>query len=142
MRISSKGCYAVAALTEMALSESNEPIAVATLAQKLQISKIYLEQVFSILKRSGLLVSTKGAQGGYTLSTNPARITLFDILSPIELALFESAEKSLENIPAEKSFIINKLVFEPLDENIKKTLKSVTLGDLTEEAKQTNMYFI
>jgi Rrf2 family protein len=131
---------------ELAAEEKNAPVAVTTLATRLGISKIYLEQVFSIIKRSGLIISTKGAQGGYTLSGSPDRITLYDILSPIEAALFETAEKSLENIPPEQGFIISKLVFEPLDEAARTSLKSVTLADLTEEAKKRqtseNMYHI
>ncbi|MCL2225540.1 MAG: Rrf2 family transcriptional regulator [Defluviitaleaceae bacterium] len=140
MRISSKGCYAIAALMELAADEKNEPIPVATLATRLQISKIYLEQVFSIIKRSGIVISTKGAQGGYTLRESPEKITLHDILAPIESTLFESAEKSLESIPIEQSAIINNLVFKPLDDTICTTLKSVTLADLRQSTG--DMYYI
>jgi Rrf2 family protein len=143
LRISSKSCYAIAALAEMAAEKENTPIAVATLAQRLAISKIYLEQVFSALKRGGLLVSTKGAQGGYTLREAPEKITLYDILSPIEQGLFENAEKSLENLPQQPAAIINKLIFEPLDKAVEKNLKSVTLAELAAELKNDgDMYYI
>ena len=146
MRISSKGCYAVAALIEMALDEVNDCIAVATIARNLGISKIYLEQVFSILKRSGLLVSTKGAQGGYSLRDVPEHITLKDILSPIELHMFEGSERSVENIPPELGNVINNLVFSPLDDAILATLTSVTLADLAADIKNRrddgHMYYI
>ena len=146
MRISSKGCYAIAALTEMALDDEDSPIAVAGLAARLKISKVYLEQVFSILKRSGLINSIKGAQGGYTLRNSPANVTLYDILSAFELTLFEGAGKSLENIPTESGLLISKLVLEPLDEAVSTVLKSITLADLADESRKQqengNMYYI
>jgi Rrf2 family protein len=142
MRISSKGSYAIAALMELAASDKNEPMAVSAIASRLEISKVYLEQVFSILKRSGIIVSTKGAQGGYTLHTTPDKITMYDILSPMEYTLFDAAEKSLENIPAEHRGIISKLVFVPLDEAIHAALKSVTLAELIRERASGDMYFI
>lgn len=130
----------------MALDEKQSRIAVATIAQRLNISKIYLEQVFSILKRGGLIASTKGAQGGYTLSQSPDQITIYNILAPIELMLFESSEQSLENIPPEAALIMDKLIFKQLDEAVTKTLKSVTLADLAAELKNkrgdSSMYYI
>ena len=146
MRISSKCCYAVAALTEMALGETSECIAVATLAQRLGISKIYLEQVFSVLKRSGLISSTKGAQGGYTLRDKPDHINLNDIFAPIESYLFEPPEKSIENIPSELGLTMDALVFRPLEEAVVQSLRSVTLADLAAGVRQRRnngyMYYI
>lgn len=63
------------------------------------------------------------------------KITLYDILFPIEQSLFEGAEKSLENIPQVPSFAINKLVFALLDKAVAKTLKSVSITDLAAEVK-------
>ncbi|MCL1843495.1 MAG: Rrf2 family transcriptional regulator [Defluviitaleaceae bacterium] len=146
MRLSSRGCYALAALAEMAIDNAGEPIAVAALALRLQISKIYLEQVFSILKKSGLVVSTKGAQGGYTLAKTPNNITVYDILLPIESALFEGSEKSVENIPPESKLAVTKLVFHPLDKAVEETLKAVTLAELASEVRNKrlsgSMYYI
>ncbi|MCL2371876.1 MAG: Rrf2 family transcriptional regulator [Defluviitaleaceae bacterium] len=141
MRISSKGCYAIAALTEMAL-DSGSRVTVLALAQRLGISKIYLEQVFSILKRSDVIASTKGAHGGYTLQKPPGKTTIYDILKPIELVVFESAEKSLENIPQEQAAIINDIILQPLDEAVKTRLMSITLADLAEAKSQSGMYYI
>ena len=146
MRISTRGCYAVSALIEMSLDTSGDRIAVATLAQRLGISKIYLEQVFSILKRAGLITSTKGAQGGYTLQKKPAEITMYDILSPIEQHLFETADKSLENIPQELAVGLDELVIAPLDSAIFTALNSITLEKLAEDTARRRgaeaMYFI
>jgi len=136
MRISSKGRYAIAALTEMALDETGSYITVATLARRLDVSKVYLEQVFSQLKRANLVLSGKGASGGYILRKKPEGITLYDILSPIELHLSEHTEKASEGMSFELGAAVNRLVFARLDEAIVQTLTSVTLADLVTEVQR------
>jgi len=136
MRISSKGRYAIAVLTEMALDETESYITVATLARRLDVSKVYLEQVFSQLKRANLVLSGKGASGGYILREKPESITLYDILSPIELHLSERTEKVSERMSFELGAAVNRLVFVRLDEAITQTLTSVTLADLVAEVQR------
>ena len=85
MRISAKGRYALAAAISMAQQHgTGEYITVISISEKLGISKIYLEQVFSLLKRAGLVTSVKGAQGGYQLSRMPGQITALDLLMAVE----------------------------------------------------------
>ena len=97
MRISAKGRYALAAAISMAENYSNgEYITVISISEKLGISKIYLEQVFSLLKRGGIVISVKGAQGGYQLARVPRDITVFDVLSSVETSLFEQAEETVQ----------------------------------------------
>lgn len=135
MKISSKGRYGLAAMISLSKSyENNEYITIISIAEKLGISKIYLEQVFSLLKRANLVISVKGAQGGYQLSRSPNDITAFDILNAIETSLFEKTDSSVSNnaIHIEKS--MNLLVWDELDKAIFNTLSSKTLHDLAEEA--------
>ncbi len=66
MKVSAKGRYGLAAMISISQSyTAKEYITVSSIAEKLGISKIYLEQVFSQLKRAGLVSSVKGAQRGY-----------------------------------------------------------------------------
>jgi len=139
MRISTKGRYALAAAISMSQQHDNgEYITVLSISEKLGISKIYLEQVFSLLKRGGLVISVKGAQGGYMLSRMPGQITVFEILSSVEGALFENAEDTVaSNAPGiEKAMRLS--VFEVLDKSVKDALTAVTLDDLTSEAEKNN----
>ena len=131
MRISTKGRYALAAMIHMAVQyESGEKCTVIGVSERLGSSKIYLEQIFSLLKKDGLLDSIKGAQGGYRLARSPQRITAADILSAVELSLFEETKGSVfENYP-EIDKAIRFSVFDVLDKQIKDTLESVTLGEL------------
>ncbi|MGI6085104.1 MAG: RrF2 family transcriptional regulator [Acetivibrionales bacterium] len=148
MRISAKGRYALAAMTYMAESyDTGEYIAVISISERLGISKIYLEQVFSLLKRGGIVVSVKGAQGGYQLARMPQQITVFDVLSAVELSLFEPAEETVQIKAQEIEAAMRFSVFDPIDDAVKNTLEKITLYELVNEAEkhradQGYMYFI
>ncbi|HEY5584327.1 MAG TPA: Rrf2 family transcriptional regulator [Ruminiclostridium sp.] len=137
MRISSKGRYGLASMISVAqLGSGGEFVTVVSIADKLGISKIYLEQVFSLLKRSKLVTSIKGSQGGYQLSKSPSKITAYDILQAVETSLFEKTERSVsdESIQIENS--LNSLIWDNLDNTISNVLKEVTLTDLVSEAER------
>lgn len=147
MKISAKGRYGLAAMTCLAQNfASGSPITIISISEKLGISKIYLEQVFSLLKRAQLVNSIKGSQGGYQLSREPREISAYDILSSIELSLMEKAAPAAEKMPVLDRALTAK-VFDPLDEKIKNTLASVSLDDIltaidAEKETDSLMYFI
>ena len=146
MKISAKGRYGLVAMTHLAqCCESGLPITIISISKKLGISKIYLEQVFSLLKRANLVKSIKGSQGGYQLGRKPSEITAYDILSAIELGLMEQTVS--ESKFPELDRAINENVYKPLDEGINEILKAVNLEDiLTAVNKEmdvsSQMYFI
>lgn len=148
MRISAKGRYALAAAISMAENHSSgEYITVISISEKLGISKIYLEQVFSLLKRGGIVISVKGAQGGYQLARIPRDITVFDVLSAVETSLFEQAEETVQTKSPEIEAAMRLSVFDAIDSAINDTLESITLYDLVNEAEkhktdQGLMFFI
>jgi len=148
MRISAKGRYALAVMVQMAENYGNgEYIAVVNISRNLGISKIYLEQIFSLLKKSGLLNSVKGTQGGYHLARRPRLITASDILSAVEISLFEETKGTTSDKAIEIEKSIRMLVFDALDNKIKETLVGITLEDLvstTEKHKEEdkNMFYI
>lgn len=136
MRISAKGRYALAAMMNMAENYDNDKyITVISISEKLGISKIYLEQVFSLLKRGGLVNSVKGAQGGYQLIRTPQQITALDVLSAVELSLFERAEDTVREKAPEVESVMRRSVFNTLDKAVKDTLNKITLYDLAEETQ-------
>lgn len=137
MRISAKGRYALAATTSMAQNHNNnEYITLISISEKLGISKIYLEQVFSLLKHGGIVNSIKGSQGGYQLSAVPHQITAFDILAAVETSLFESTEETIKDKSPEIEAAMNQTIFNELDNSIKSTLQKITLADLVSEAEK------
>lgn len=133
MKISSKGRYALAALTYMAqLNAHHECITIIRISEKLGISKIYLEQVFSLLKRAGLVHSIKGAGGGYELTSPPEMITVNTILQAVETSLFEHTESSSSDPITDK--VLMDLVWNKIDQVLLTQLESITLDQLAREA--------
>lgn len=148
MRISAKGRYALAATVSMAQQYGNgECITVISISEKLGISKIYLEQVFSLLKRGNVVYSVKGAQGGYMLTRMPGQISVYDVLSAVESTLFEETEETVKKRSPQTDAALQAIVFSPLDEAVKTALERVTLEDLVHEADkhsadQSMMFYI
>jgi len=137
MRISAKGRYALAVMVQMAERWGfGENIAVANISKNLGISKIYLEQIFSQLKKNGLLNSVKGTQGGYQLARRPKLITATDILYAVENSLFEETKGSASDKAPEVDKSIRLLVFDELNKKIKETLDGITLEALCDEAEK------
>ncbi|EMS70953.1 RrF2 family transcriptional regulator [Ruminiclostridium cellobioparum] len=135
MRISSKGRYGLAAMISVAqLGSTGEFVTVISIAEKLGISKIYLEQVFSLLKRSKLVTSIKGSQGGYQLSKPSEKITVLEILQAVEISLFEKTERSVSDEAMEIESSLKNLIWDNLDNAVVTTLGKVTLSDLVAEA--------
>jgi len=136
MKISSKGRYGLAAMIHIAQKGlTGEYITIISIAESLSISKIYLEQVFSLLKRANLVISVKGAQGGYRLSRSPEEISAREILEAIELSLFEATDSTVKAsaLPIEKA--MENLLWRKLDNEVAITLAAVSLQGLVEEAE-------
>lgn len=137
MRISAKGRYALATLVYMAQREQNgEYITILSMSEGLGISKIYLEQVFSLLKKAGLVFSAKGAQGGYQLARPPQEITVLDILSAVEVSLFEPAQDTVAEKAPEIEKALRLSAFEVVDQSLRQALRGITLADLVRAAEK------
>jgi len=133
MRISLRTRYGLASLLCMAeKGQSGERVTIISLSEKLKISKIYLEQVFALLRRGGLVISAKGSQGGYNLARPARHITAFDVLSATETSLFEKAEETVADETIEKA--LRDTIFEPLDNSLKETLSRITLEDMVNQS--------
>jgi Rrf2 family protein len=148
MRISTKGRYALASTISMAqFYNSSDSITLSSISERLGISKIYLEQVFSLLKRGGIVNSVKGSQGGYQLANPPEQITVMDILYSTEASLFENTEDTLSNKFPEIEDTMQQQVFKAIDQSVKNTLGKITLSDLVSDTEQRKndqgfMFFI
>ncbi len=90
MKLSTKARYGVLAMVELAFHYGQGPISIRQIAEKQSFSDSYMEQLFSALKRAGLVKSIRGAKGGYVLSRPPGEIVVGEIIraleGPIELA--------------------------------------------------------
>ncbi|MBI3014122.1 MAG: Rrf2 family transcriptional regulator [Candidatus Tectomicrobia bacterium] len=84
MRISTKGEYGLKAMLDLALHHDRVPIQIREVAERQGIPQRYLEQLLLRLRQEGLVVSQRGAAGGYGLSRPPGRITVAEIIAALE----------------------------------------------------------
>lgn len=146
MKLSTKGRYGLRAMIDLGANSNGDYLPLHTIAQRQDISERYLEQVFSALKKAGLVKSIKGAQGGYTLSKGAESITVSDILCTLEgdMSVVENIENNDKDI-LRKCIRIN--VWEKMNEAIDRVIESVTLEELVSKYRKANgdidiMYYI
>jgi Rrf2 family iron-sulfur cluster assembly transcriptional regulator len=84
VRLTTKGRYAVTAVLDLAIHQGAGPIALADIAQRQGISLSYLEQLFSKLRKRGLVVSVRGPGGGYNLAREPAAIFVAEVITAVD----------------------------------------------------------
>ena len=84
MKLTTKGRYAVTAMLDVALHDAAGPVALADIAERQQLSVTYLEQLFTRLRRRGLVTSMRGPGGGYRLSRSPEAISVADVISAVD----------------------------------------------------------
>lgn len=135
MKISTKGRYGLRAVLYLALNADNGHVALHQIAEAQQLSVGYIEQIFSTLRRAGIVKSVKGAQGGYTLSDHPQQMCVGDILRALEgeLCFDQQDETTLQN---KLEQTISQMLWQPLDQQIANQLNTLTLQDLMDHYKQ------
>ena len=84
MKLSTKGRYAVMAMVDLAQKSGGEPVSLADIAERQDISLSYLEQLFAKLRRCGVVKSIRGPGGGYILSRRADRIHIADIVLAVD----------------------------------------------------------
>jgi Rrf2 family cysteine metabolism transcriptional repressor len=131
-------------MIDLALYSKNDLVPLISIAERQDISKSYLEQVFSALRKAGLVKSIKGAQGGYTLSTEAENITVGMILRALE--------GDLSVVPIEDDTPNNRIecyirtkIWEEIDNKVFSYIDSITLKDITDDYLKMDsapMYYI
>lgn len=138
MKLSTKGKYGLKAIFELSLHVNEGPMPLNMIASKQKIPEQYLEQIFSTLKKSNLITSVRGAQGGYLLNKEPNDITVGDVLTilegPVSLSQCLIDESSCEN----SNDCSTKLVWEKLKIGIEDVLNSITLQDMIDDYNKKN----
>jgi Rrf2 family protein len=145
MAISSKIEYALLALLKLASeNEQGSLLSVSEIASSQQIPARYLDQILNLLQRNGIVHSQRGAKGGYSLARPPWKITLFDIVSAVEVDQSSKYEQQDNSATIEKTIIIE--ILQSAEQAFQTALQGYTLQDLCEKRagyKQQNpMYYI
>ena len=143
MKISTKGRYGLRALIDLAINMDCENVSIKAISERQNISERYLEQIFSLLRKAGIILGRKGAQGGYTLGKDISELTIIEILKVLEgdnifIDINEKVENELEDF-------INKNLWKDINILIKDYFSSITLEDLVDNYKKSKnaiIYYI
>ena len=84
MKLSTKGRYAVTAMFDVAIHQTEGPVSLSEISERQGISLSYLEQLFGRMRRRGLVASTRGPGGGYRLAHTPDQIAIADIITAVD----------------------------------------------------------
>ena len=84
MKLNSKSRYAVMALADIANFNEKSPVSLRDISLRQNISLVYLEQIFSKLKKNNIVKSIRGTNGGYILSDDPSQIKLSSIFFAVD----------------------------------------------------------
>lgn len=143
MKVSTKGRYGLRAIIDLSLNTTGDYVSLISIAERQNISKNYLEQVFSALRKAGIVKSVKGSQGGYLLNGKTSEINVGDVLRALEGDL--SVVKEEENINNKIERCIKKNLWDKIDEQVFDIINNITLEDLINEYNKGNdslMYYI
>jgi Rrf2 family protein len=91
--VTSKSRYAVVAMAELARS-GDQPVPIATIAERRAMPVQFLEQLFSTLRRAGLLESRRGVKGGYTLARPADDITVLEVVQALDGRVGEEGKEA------------------------------------------------
>ncbi len=149
MKISAKGRYGLRAIIDLAINSTGDHVALYSIAQRQDISENYLEQMFSTLRKAGIVKSVKGAQGGYILASMPSEIKLGTVLRALEGNLSIVDEDS-EISGGELSIIqrcLKEALWDKINGEINEVVDSITIEDIVNEHRKKNenssqMYYI
>ena len=129
MRITTRGQLAVSAMTDLALRQKKRPVALSTISARQQTSLSYLEQLFSALRRAGLVDSTRGPGGGYTLARPAGQVSVAEIVLAVENLKADDLNNMGPGQAAQVKSMTGEL-WSTFNTRVMEYLQSVTLQDL------------
>jgi Rrf2 family transcriptional regulator, cysteine metabolism repressor len=108
LSITTKSPYAVKALTELGRIGGDDPVPIGELARRRGIPVQFLEQLFAVLRRAGLLKSQRGVKGGYSFAREPSTITVLEVVELLDGPLGAGAEGVFDQAAAAARDILGR----------------------------------
>ena len=118
--ITSKSPYAVLALVELACSGGSEPVPIGELARRRDVPVQFLEQLFAVLRRAGIISSQRGVKGGYRFARQPASVSVLEVVELLDGPLGRDAQG----------------VFAEAAQAARKVLGETTIADVVERERR------
>lgn len=138
MKLTTKGRYGLAVVVTLNKNKG-QTRSLLSISKSLGLSKLYLEQILSVLKSHQIVVSTKGPSGGYAIQPN-AQLTVYDVLSVLEPSL--SAQETTGKTNKSLGLILDEQVYQPLNQVVIEKLTSIKIDDLSTLLIEEPMYYI
>ena len=134
MVISTRGRYGLRAMFEIAKAYGEGTLSIKQIAAAQALSEQYLEQIFAKLKAAGLVESTRGAGGGYSLGASPVQITVGQVLVALEGEL-SPAECVGEDATACKNvgMCTTHVIWQRIYDGFNNVIHSITLQDMLDD---------
>ena len=127
MRLSTKSRFAVTAMIDMGMRQHLGPVSLAAINQRQHISISYLEQLFSKMRQHGLVESTRGPGGGYTLNRDAHHISVADIICAVN----SPDEKEHVSEDAKKNgYVSTEALWSQLNQKMEDHMQAITLHSL------------
>jgi Rrf2 family iron-sulfur cluster assembly transcriptional regulator len=134
MRLTTKGRYAVTAMLDLALHDDEGPITLADISLRQGISLSYLEQLFSRLRKHGLVASARGPGGGYRLSRSVDDLSVAHIINAVDESVDATRCGGTQNCQDDQRCLTHDL-WDDLSQEIYRFLDRTTLGLLVQRRR-------
>ncbi len=132
VKLSTKGRYAIIALTDLAIADSNELTSLSEISKRQNISLPYLEQLFVRLRRANLVTSVRGPGGGYRLARTPETIRISDVLEAVDESVnaMQMGAGASGGVSGSRAQTLSNRLWESLSAHVYVFLHNHTLADV------------
>ena len=132
MKLNTRGRYAVMALADMASFNTQNPVSLRDISLRQNISLVYLEQIFSKLKKNNIVKSIRGTNGGYILTKDPEKIKLSNIFLAVDekVKTLQCKKESKKGCNGKLTKCITHNLWDDLEMHINDFFDKKNLGDL------------
>ena len=132
MKLNTRGRYAVMALADMASFNTQNPVSLRDISLRQNISLVYLEQIFSKLKKNNIVKSIRGTNGGYILTEDPEKIKLSNIFLAVDekVKTLQCKKESKKGCNGKLTKCITHNLWDDLEMHINDFFDKKNLGDL------------
>ncbi|SDI19800.1 Rrf2 family transcriptional regulator [Aliiruegeria lutimaris] len=132
MKLSTKGRYAMVALTDLALAADDELVTLGEISERQDISLPYLEQLFVKLRRAGLVESVRGPGGGYRLGRAAELIRVSEVLAAVDetVSALHTGAGAKGGVSGSRAQSLNNRLWEGLSAHVYVYLHQARLSDV------------
>ena len=141
MKLNTRGRYAVMALADMASFSTQNPVSLRDISLRQNISLVYLEQIFSKLKKNNIVKSIRGTNGGYILTKDPEKIKLSNIFLAVDekVKTVQCKKESKKRCNGKLTKCITHNLWDDLEMHINDFFEKKNLGDLLKNNLETRI---